>query len=221
MLQHNMMRHRTFFILLCLLTLVCNKNALAHPHAWIDLHSTAVFNEEGNITALKMRWLFDEFYTEFAMSDYKQAHKNVSDQKMLLDLANDNLNSLKDHHYFTEITANKQKQDFSSIKNITSTLEDKRIALDFTVVLATPLNPRTQIVEYRIFDPSYYIEMKHTAKKSIIFMGDAPADCAPHLTRPTPSIELLGFATSLDKNDTAPDNLGAAFAEMVSIQCGK
>ncbi len=215
------MRRRTFFILLSLLTFVCNRNALAHPHAWIDVQSTAVFNEEGNITALKMRWLFDEFYTEFAMSDYKQAHKNVSDQKMLEDLANDNLNSLKDHRYFTEITANKQKQDFSSIKNIASTLEDKRIALDFTVVLTTPLNPRTQAVEYRIFDPSYYIEMKHTAKKSITFTGDASADCAPRLTRPTPNIELLGLATSLDKNATAPDNLGASFAEIVSIQCGK
>ena len=38
----------------------------AHPHAWIDVRVTVLFDGDGAITGLRQSWLFDEFYTAFA-----------------------------------------------------------------------------------------------------------------------------------------------------------
>jgi ABC-type uncharacterized transport system substrate-binding protein len=34
----------------------------AHPHVWIDGHLTLLFNGQGQVTALRHTWKFDELF---------------------------------------------------------------------------------------------------------------------------------------------------------------
>ena len=39
------------------------ETAAAHPHAWIDLRSRVLLNEDGEVHAFEFTWLFDDYYT--------------------------------------------------------------------------------------------------------------------------------------------------------------
>jgi ABC-type uncharacterized transport system substrate-binding protein len=207
----------------CFLFLACSglfffrtTPAHAHPHAWIDVQSEILFDTAGNITGLRETWLFDEFYTEFALQDFGMGKGSKIHPDKLLELGKDNLNNLKDHSYFTHMDADKTRLTFSGYKDVTSELKGNRISLSFTLLLKNPVNPYQQKVSYRIYDPSYYIEMKHI-KDGVVMSG--PSSCHATLKRPKPDIAFISMAAALDKNAKAPDDLGRFFAERVSVQC--
>jgi ABC-type uncharacterized transport system substrate-binding protein len=227
MLQYNIIKTLARKIvrpLKCFLFLACSglfffriTPAHAHPHAWIDVQSEILFDTAGNITGLRETWLFDEFYTEFALKDFGAGKNGAVNTAKLLELGKDNLNNLKDHSYFTFMDADKTQLKFSGYQDVTSEIKDKRISLAFTILLEKPINPRQQQVSYRIYDPSYYIEMKHLKKEGVVVGNDST--CKATVERPKPDIAFITMAAALDKKATAPDDLGRFFAERVSVQC--
>ena len=80
MLQYNVMKTlarkivrpiKYFLFITCFgLSLSNTTPAHAHPHAWIDVKLEILFDTAGNIMGLRETWLFDEFYTEFALQDF-------------------------------------------------------------------------------------------------------------------------------------------------------
>lgn len=190
--------------------------AQAHPHAWIDVQSAIVFNADGAITGLRQTWLFDEFYTEFALQDFGAGKDGTVHPDKLLELGKGNLNNLKNHSYFTYMDADKTRLQFSKYKDVTSELRGHRISLTFTLVLETPVDPNKKQVSYRIYDPSYYIEIKHE-KDAVIL--DNNTLCRATITRPKPDVAIIAMAGALDKNAKAPEDLGRFFAERVTVQC--
>jgi ABC-type uncharacterized transport system substrate-binding protein len=194
--------------------------AVAHPHAWIDIQTIVLFDSKGRITGLHERWLFDEFYTEFAIKDFALTAGGKIRPEKLLELAEGNLNNLKEYSYFTYLDADGMRQTFKSHENVTSTLEGKRIAMSFTLHLTKPIDPRTTTVSYRIYDPSYYVEMKHLAKDGVVISGNL-GTCTTRLDIPKPDAAFVTLAAALDKNAKGPDDMGSFFAERVHIACHK
>ena len=43
--------------------------AVAHPHAWIDLRSKILFDDDGRMTGLELEWLFGDFYSAYVLQD--------------------------------------------------------------------------------------------------------------------------------------------------------
>jgi len=56
--------------LLALAVAVTATAAKAHPHAWIDLDSRLIFDDQGKLEAVELHWLFDEFYTAFIAGEF-------------------------------------------------------------------------------------------------------------------------------------------------------
>ena len=187
--------------------------AAAHPHAFIDLKTTLVADAGGAVTAIKEHWLFDQYYTEFALHDFAYEQGGALNQGKLLELARENLKNLKDFHYFTRF------DDPSIVTGdataIGSRLEDGRIALEFTLPLAKPAKPPFGV---RIYDPSYYTAMLHVPDGAAL-AGPAPKGCAVRLIKPNPNVVWVNLASALDRNAKAPDDLGTYFAEKVSLTC--
>ena len=205
------------FISYCSLLLLQTTSAHAHPHAWIDVKSEILFNNNGKITGLRQTWVFDEFYTEFALQDFGVAKNGTVHPDKLLELGKDNLNNLKDYGYFTYMDVDKTRIKFSGYQNVTSELKNKRISFTFTVLLAQAVDPRQQHVSYRIYDPSYYIEMKHQG--DVILKNNTA--CSALIVRPKPDVAFIAMAGALDKSAKVPDDLERFFAERVTVQCKK
>ena len=203
------------FVLFLLFLLGLPSVAAAHPHAFIDLQTTLVLDGQGRLTAIREHWLFDQYYTEFALHDFAYGKNGVLDRDKLMELARENLKNLKDFSYFTYFPD--PKPQLGTAGDIDSSLQDGRIALDFTLKLASPLAPP---LSFRIYDPSYYTAMLHVESKPLVVQGGSPT-CHATLVKPKPSAAWSNLAKALDKNATAPDDLGTYFAEKVSLTCSQ
>ena len=74
--------------------------AAAHPHVWIAAETTVLY-ENGTVTGIKQRWLFDELYTASATQGLDANNDGVYDRAELKELAQVNIEGLKDFDYFT------------------------------------------------------------------------------------------------------------------------
>jgi ABC-type uncharacterized transport system substrate-binding protein len=200
-------------VIAVLIVLVWIPKAYAHPHQWLDYKIKLVFNNSKALKAIHQTWVFDSFYAGLMLSEYDDNQNNLFDTDELAKLATDNMRNLKDYSYFTAIESGGKKHSFLGVHGIRSYLQDNRIVLEFTSDLETPIHPP---FIYSVYDPSYYIEMKHMKTDAVSFEG---ANCAAAIQKPNPDAVYISLAQALDKNAIAPDNLGVNFAEKVTVTC--
>jgi ABC-type uncharacterized transport system substrate-binding protein len=208
------------YIILSLVLISMPGSSSAHPHAWISMKTFFSFNTKGEITAMREHWLFDKMYTAFALQDFDPNHNGKLDKDELMQLAQENLNGLKEFHYFTVLETEDGKPIlFGERTSMDSYLEKGQIAIDFTLPLQQPLDMTAHHLVYRIYDPTYYIDMGHYEKEPVTFETAVPKKCAFAIARPSVDINLLTAAAALDKQATAPKDFGYSFAEKVTITC--
>ncbi|MEM7226474.1 MAG: DUF1007 family protein [Pseudomonadota bacterium] len=191
----------------------------AHPHAWIDLRGALLFNEAGQATGLRVNWLFDEFYTIFALDGLETDGEGRPTPQALRSLAELNVTSLADYDYFTKLTLDGQPAETLPVTEYESFVWEDRLVLVFTLPLAEPLELGDSRLTYSVYDPTYYIEILHVEEDPVVFEGAAPASCGHELIKPTPDLETVSLAASLDQTESVGDWLGNYFAERVVITC--
>lgn len=74
--------------------------AHAHPHVWVSVE-TKVLIEQGSIVGFRHRWTFDEFYTAMAIQGLDTNNDGVYSREELAELAQVNIDGLKDFKFFT------------------------------------------------------------------------------------------------------------------------
>lgn len=193
--------------------------AKAHPHAWITLETTAIINDKNEMTALKQRWTFDEYYTAFLLHDYMPELGKNPTPEALKTIALSNLKNLKEYGFFTQFEAGKHAVTFKTPTNVRSVLFKNQITMEFILPFAAPINVKNAPLKYRIFDPSYYVDMLHDSAKYVHVESATNPACTSTLTQPTPHFTSTNLAASLDKDATAPLNLGKEFAQTITVQC--
>ena len=190
----------------------------AHPHAWIDVSVEVLFDAKGNVTGLRELWLFDEFYTAFAMEGLGKDGAAPSQHDIDAILAR-NMQNLKDYKYFTKVEHDGREIAFMPPTEMSSRLNGTRLEMSFVVPFDLPLALGGKPATYAVFDPSYYIEMLHAEANDAIRLKAAPAGCGFRLLKASPSLDTVAFAASLDRTQSAGDGLGALFAERVELRC--
>jgi ABC-type uncharacterized transport system substrate-binding protein len=201
------------------LALFASTAAHAHPHAWIDVNVEVVFDREGRVAGLKETWLFDDFYTEYAMQGRGRPGA-MPDQELLTAVMHENMTNLADYTYFTRAEVKKAAIAFGPPTDMSSRLRDRRIEMTFMLPFATPIRVDGEPLTYMIFDPSYYIEMLHVETPDAVRLTGAPAGCSQRIVQPHPSLDQVARAAALDRNQSGGDKLGIIFAQRVTVQCG-
>ena len=74
--------------------------ALAHPHVWVTASATVLY-DHNTITGLQQAWTFDEFYTQQAIEGLDKNGDGKYDRQELSELAQVNMDGLKEFNYFT------------------------------------------------------------------------------------------------------------------------
>ncbi|WP_135081906.1 DUF1007 family protein [Terasakiella sp. SH-1] len=192
----------------------------AHPHSWIDLETALLFDEKGQVTGLWVGWLFDDYYSAFTLEGMTPNAQGAYDQQALNQLAEQNLKNLSEYSYFTFIQADGQKADVHPVTDYKTFVENNRLWMEFTITLKEPLHPKTQKLEYAVYDPTYYVEILHAVEGDPIqLIGEGAASCGYQLKKPEPPQELSLMAAGLDKDESAGDGIGVHFAERIEISC--
>lgn len=214
------MKHRSLSLFLALLLLALPGTAKAHPHSWIDLETSLLFNDEGKVTGLWVGWLFDDYYSAFTLEGMRPDKDGKYDQKALNDLAETNLNNLFDYNYFTFIRADEKLLNYRTVTDYKTHVDGYRLWMEFTVELTEPVDPKAHKIDYAVYDPTYYVEILHAADGDPVqLIGTGAQTCGYALQKPEPPKELSLMAAALDKDETAGDSIGISFAERVEIAC--
>ncbi len=101
----------------------------------------------------------------------------------------------------------------------------RQIYMEFTLPLRTPLDLKGKPGLYRVYDPTYYIDVSHDKDHPVSFVDEktgAPVSvCRYAVELPKVSQAMIFSAAALDKNAKAPKNLGYYFAEKVTLSCSR
>lgn len=230
------MRLYRFLLLSLILTLSAPAGTEAHPHAWISVRTSIILNDKDEAIAIREHWLFDKTYSAYASEDFSARNKNGAlTESDLLPLAKENIHNLQEFSYFTTVENTTGKTiKLEEAKDIASAYEavppvakddppSQQIAMDFTLALSAPLDLRAHTATYRIYDPTYYVDMAHYEQHPVAFIsakdGARIDHCHAKVELPKVDQTMLFKATSLDKNAQAPKDLGYYFSEKVTLSC--
>src|SRR4026207_1576681 len=117
------------------LLLICSASAAnAHPHVFIEMSSAVVFNAEGKLKAINVKWVFDANYSEFATADLDVNKDGILTPEELHPLAKDNIDSLKEWSYFVYGRLNGEKIKWADVTDYGQIMgKDGRLEMQFVV----------------------------------------------------------------------------------------
>jgi ABC-type uncharacterized transport system substrate-binding protein len=195
--------------------------AAAHPHAWIYMKTVLVFDSQGRALGLRQHWSLDEFYSAYSIEGLDVDEDGVINEEELAKLRAEQKESLTEHEFLTRVEVAGEKVAFAAVEDMNSRLVEGQLEITFYLPFDAPqeLGGESRLV-YAVFDPTYWIEMLHAPGPEKISLVDAPESCGFRLVLPDPNAETMALAAALDRNETAGDTLGIAFAEKVEVTCG-
>ena len=199
-----------------LLGLSISCSVLAHPHAFIDMQTTPII-ENNQLTGLSMKWTLDEPSSSAVIYDMKQA-KTKNEQQKLID---DVMGNVVSEHYFSYLYDNQHNKIKYSPhpQNYGVKIQGLQLQYYFDVPLAHSQKLEKNTFSLQTYDPTYYVAMAYASKSAVDFSA-LPKNCQGKLIEPNVDEKIQAYASSLDKSQkNEDDSLGVMFAQKIIIQC--
>ncbi|MEL7049868.1 MAG: DUF1007 family protein [Pseudomonadota bacterium] len=194
-------------------------DARAHPHVWVSVQTTVAY-ENGTVKGITHRWTFDDMYTAMAIQGLDKNQDGVYDREELKELAQVNIDGLKEFDYFTY--ARIGQDDLALSKPIDYWLEHKDgiLALYFTLPLAKPVLAEAQGFNFQVYDPSYFIAFDLAEKDPAVLGRGAPDGCAVDISVPEADMQQ-----AQDLSDSFLSqfggNFGLTLAKTIAVKCAQ
>jgi ABC-type uncharacterized transport system substrate-binding protein len=194
--------------------------AAAHPHVWVSVETTVVY-DKGAITGFRHRWTFDELYTTMAIQGLDANNDGTYDRKELAELAQVNMDGLKEFDYFTQSRLGGQPLKNGAPKDYWLEHKDGVLSLNFVLPLAQPVLAEAEGFSFAVSDPSYFIAFDLAKDQPIKLSDGAPPGCQASVVaaeQDKAEIERLGKAFQQELGGAAA-NFGVA--RQIAINCPK
>ena len=163
----------------------------AHPHVWIDGQLTVLFNSQGQVTALRHAWKFDELFSTYAVQGITREKNGVIPAAELQTLTDQWMQNLADpaSHFFTAVSyggkAIAMQKPVQAQLNLDTTTN--QLILSFELPLNEPLSLSKQSLEVDVNDPGYFVVFEYKGSQVLTLRRRPPAGmrtCLPdHSTR--------------------------------------
>lgn len=202
--------------------LAVSSPATAHPHVWVTYEMTVSY-ENGAATGVDHVWTFDDAYSAMAIEGLDKNNDGKYDRGELAELAQINMDGLKDFNYFT--FAKLGDKDLSFKPPVDPWLEYNNgiLRLHYRLPLSEPVRAEAGELNISVYDPSFFIAFEPEAKDPVR-LASAPNSCTAKVTDPASDAAAadaarLGdaFAQKLGGNAV---NVMASF-KTISVHCGK
>ena len=203
-------------------SLLASPLAMAHPHGWIDMSVRVITDDNGVAIGLHQTWRMDPFYSLVVFEELQQVPGGSMEEE-LDQLGGEIRDNLAAQHYFTEVRIGSEKQSFGDVTEYTALERDGRLTFMFILPLTSPQPLSGQVLEYQVFDPTYYIEMVHEEEgdepspQALILNGEP--DCTLSVLPADPDPEKVLQVSLLDVDEEGEPGLGRHFAETGRVDC--
>lgn len=210
---------------LCLLVVtaaLAPRPAAAHPHVWVTVETTVNY-DNGTVTGLTQKWTFDEMYAAMAIQGLDANNDGKYDRKELAELAQVNIDGLKEFDYFTFVKLGDSDLKLAEPRDYWLEYTDGQLSLHMTMPLSQPVLAEASGLSFAVYDPSFFIAFDF-AKQNGVKLANAPAGCQATLSVPKEDEELarrLAEAAQVDVNGSVGTDLGVAVAKSILLSCPK
>ena len=192
----------------------------AHPHVWVTVESTALVGADAAVSGIRHRWTFDELYSSFAVQGLDKKGGNNPSREELKELAQLNIESLKEFGYFTHPRTGADKVGVKPPTDYYLEHKDGLLSLIFTLPLDKPVAANTAPLAFAVYDPTYFIAFQFAKDKALTLAPGAPAGCVIEMRSqagPGEADKLTdAFAKAL-----GPGSGGAVMSDSVVVACGE
>jgi ABC-type uncharacterized transport system substrate-binding protein len=191
----------------------------AHPHGWISVKTRLVIDDDNRALRLHQTWTFDALYTAFVLEGVADTPELAA--QVIRDVAAENLQNLGEYAYFTEIRLGGAPLATETAVDLTTNLVDHpggaKLQMAFTLPLSETADLTTGTLVYAVFDPSFYIDMRHDMAADATL--DGGTGCALDMQTNEPSADIVDLAASMDEQAVPVPSLGRHFAQFVEVRC--
>ncbi|MBE2894604.1 DUF1007 family protein [Spirabiliibacterium falconis] len=208
-----MLKVRFWFI--AILFAMFSQNTFAHPHAFIDLQTTFL-SQQNKLIGMRMQWLFDE--PSSAEILYELRTNKTSEKRDAL--AADIMQNIVNQHYFSFFynAQHKPIKYTSKPSDYGFEVKGNKLLFYFTFYLTYPQPLSGLKATLQTYDPSYYVEMSYPKNQGAYPPSDT--QCTVKITTPSIDESLKQYANALDKSQKDEDfSLGVQFAQRVELLC--
>lgn len=202
-----------------------SRPAAAHPHVWVTYETTVVY-DNGSIIGFDHVWTFDDMYTQMAIEGLDKNSDGTYSREELAELADVNMQGLKDFDYFTFAKLSDKDLKISGPKDHWLEHNGKMLRLHFRLLLDQPVLADASGFSFAIYDPSFFIAFEPEQTDAVKLAAGAPSGCKAVVNEPKPDQnsddlkqKLLNDAFAQELGQTS--NIGGGFTKTISIQCGK
>lgn len=194
--------------------------AQAHPHIWIEGTVELVFDRQGQASAVRQAWLFDELFSTYALQGMPRDKAGQVPGAELDKITSEWMTALADpeSHFFTKITLGGKPLAFGAPLNARSTWDPKtsQLVLSFELPLETPVKIDAKGLEVDIQDSSYFVAFEYKGGARAFKAIDAPAQCKLGYMPPRPldpKTERLLWSIPATQKEL-PENLREAVRQL-------
>jgi ABC-type uncharacterized transport system substrate-binding protein len=187
--------------------------AAAHPHVWITVETTLLY-DKGGFSGLRHKWTFDQYYTAMAIEGLDKNKDGKYDREELAELAKVNIDGLKEFAYFTTASVAGREIKFGDPSDYWLEHRDGVLSLNFTLPFAEPVPTDAKGLAFAVQDPTFFIAFD-LAKVDPAKLGPgAPAACTIKVGSAKEQAGALGEAFAKQFGALA---LGGS--QLISVDC--
>lgn len=151
----------------------------AHPHVWVTNEITILF-DKGSIAGLRHKWTFDDMYTAMAIQGLDTNKDGIYDRQELAELAQVNIDGLKEFEYFTFVKLAGQRLATGAPADFyLEHSKDGLLSLHFTLPFTQPVMVDAKGFAVQVADPGFFIAFEFAKTEPVKLGAGAPASCKP------------------------------------------
>jgi ABC-type uncharacterized transport system substrate-binding protein len=198
--------------------------AAAHPHVWVNVETTVLY-DAGKVAGFKHRWTFDDMYTAMAVQGLDKNGDNVYSREELAELAQVNIDGLKDFDFFTYARIKETPVKLAPPKDYWLEHKDGVLSLNFTLPIAEPVHAETEGFEFAVYDQTFFIAFDLAKENPIRLSEGAPAGCSAVVGNADKDLADLqklndAFGGQMTAGN-ANEGSGLGYASTVHLSCAK
>lgn len=212
---------RRFALVLC--AVLAATPALAHPHVFIEAAVIAVFNDRGELTAVRHEWRFDPAISAWQSMGLDADGDGLVSGEEMAALAATTMRDLALNRFYTTAGEGVDPLPLASMDDGRMQNLDGRTLLEFGIEPQEPYRIRERL-EIAVYDPEYYTAFSFDHPDAVRLVN-APAGCSiavepPRLLPPELEEQLYSLPATVTK---LPPELAAALRGRegaVVVTCG-
>ncbi|MGQ4273561.1 HoxN/HupN/NixA family nickel/cobalt transporter [Terrihabitans sp. B22-R8] len=211
--------------ILSLLVLLClgfaAEPAHAHPHVFVTVRGTVDY-AEGLPRAIRYAWRFDEMFSAYATQGLDADGDGKLSREELGELAQINIDSLREFDYFTFGKAGPEPVVFNPPRDYWLEHDGTALTLHFTLPLADPQEATREAFTAEIYDPTYFVAFAFPEGEAVTLAG-APQECRLRADGPK-ELPQASAATPLTEDDfnlmDGPLEITEEAVNRLAVRCG-